>query len=285
MLKGWRSRASLSRRSSLAIQVDHIHGHSHDQLLKRSSMTEKENSVLDFYYWPTPNGWKVAILLEELVEALGISYNVIPVNIAKGDQFTEVFTALSPNNKIPAICDHSPALEDAVDPFCVFESGAILQYLSEKYQRFIPLKASEKWECIQWLFWQVGGLGPMGGQAHHFRRYAKEDIPYARDRYYRECLRLYGVMDRRLTERSFLCGDYTVADMACLPWIHRHEWQGINLEEFPCLKRWYDELLERPAVQKGLLLGKGWRKDSDFQSDEARRLLFGESTTTDSEED
>ncbi|MDH5738144.1 MAG: glutathione S-transferase N-terminal domain-containing protein [Gammaproteobacteria bacterium] len=232
---------------------------------------DNPKAAIDFYYWPTPNGWKVAILLEEL----GLEYRVIPVNIAMGDQFTAAFTRLSPNQKIPAIYDHQPGFRSAEGGFPLFESGAILAYLAEKVGQFIPDDPSGRWQCLQWVFWQVGGLGPMGGQAHHFRRYASQDIPYARDRYTKECQRLYAVLNRQLQDRPYLCGDYSIADMACIPWIYRHEWQGIDLAQYPQLHGWYDTLMAREAVQAAFALGEGWRGENDFQSDVAREVLFG----------
>lgn len=233
---------------------------------------------LDLYFWPTPNSWKITILLEEL----GVPYNVIPVNIAKGDQLSESYEAISPNNRIPAITDHDPAAS-LVDPlaqeggFSVFESGAILLYLADKYGNFFPLDPRNGWECKQWLFWQVGGLGPMGGQAHHFRLYSEEKIPYGIDRYTRECQRLYAVLDKRLSGRQYICEQYSIADMACLPWIYRHPRQGIELEDYPALTDWYQRLMARNAVNRGFNVGEGWRTDTDFESKEARNILFGNS--------
>lgn len=228
------------------------------------------DTALDFYFWPTPNGWKISILLEEL----NLPYKVIPVNIARGEQYDPSFASVSPNNKIPAITDHQPMMEPTGESFSLFESGAIMQYLACKYGRFIPEDPRQRWHCLQWLNWQVGGLGPMGGQAHHFRKYATEEIPYARERYSKECRRLYAVLEAHLKGRSWICDQLSIADMACLPWIFRHEWQGIQLEEFPAIHSWYAKLMSREGVNRGFDLGKGWRGDDDFHNEEARRFLF-----------
>jgi GST-like protein len=202
--------------------------------------------MIDLYTWGTPNGRKVSILLEEL----GLPYAVHAVDISKRQQFEPAFLAVNPNGKIPAIVD-----QDADGgPFAVFESGAILMYLAEKTGRFWPKSLRERYAVTQWLMFQMGGLGPMAGQGHHFRRAAPEPIPYAIERYGNETRRIYGVMDRRLAEGRYLAGDYSIADMACYPWIARHEWQQIDLAEFPNLKRWFDELTARPAVAKGMAI-------------------------------
>jgi GSH-dependent disulfide-bond oxidoreductase len=200
---------------------------------------------IDLYYWNTPNGWKVSIMLEECE----LPYTVHPVDIGKGDQFKPEFLAVSPNNKIPAIIDPDGP---GGQPIAIFESGAILQYLGRKTGRFYPADERQRVEIEQWLFWQVGGLGPMAGQTHHFRIYAPEKIAYAVERFTKETSRLYGVMDRRLGEREFLAGDYSIADIACVGWAKLWERQGQNLAEFPNLKRWLDTVLARPAVQRGL---------------------------------
>ena len=200
---------------------------------------------IDLYFWNTPNGWKISIMLEEC----GLPYTVHPINIGKGDQFKPEFLAVSPNNKIPAIVDpDGPAGE----PISVFESGAILQYLGRKTGLFYPADERRRVEVDQWLFWQTGGLGPMAGQTHHFRIYASEKIPYAIERFTKETHRLYGVMDRRLAEREFLAGEYSIADIACIGWAKLWERQGQNIEDYPNLKRWLDAVLARPAVQRGL---------------------------------
>lgn len=223
---------------------------------------------IDLYYWPTPNGWKVTILLEEL----GAPYNVIPVNIGAGDQFKPEFLKISPNNRMPAIVDPEPMGGGA--PLSIFESGAILQYLAEKHGRFWPQTPREKYEVSQWLFWQMGGLGPMAGQAHHFRQYAREKIQYGIERYTNEVNRLYGVMDIRLRDREYLAGDYSIADMAAWPWVVPHERQGQDLNEFPNLKRWFEAIKARPAVQRGYAVGKELRQPT--MSEEAKKILFGQ---------
>ncbi|MCW5731686.1 MAG: glutathione S-transferase N-terminal domain-containing protein [Alphaproteobacteria bacterium] len=200
--------------------------------------------MIDLYTWGTPNGRKVSVALEEME----LKYQVFPINITKNEQFAQDFLRISPNNKIPAIVDHDAPW----GKHAVFESGAILIYLAEKTGRFIPTDPKGRYDCLQWLMWQMGGLGPMAGQAHHFRRFAPEQIPYAVKRYTDETQRLYGVLDRRLAESAYMAGpDYTIADMASYPWIARHEWQGQRLEDYPNIKRWYDAIAARPAVIKG----------------------------------
>ena len=201
--------------------------------------------TLDLYTWTTPNGRKISIALEELE----LPYRVHPINIGKGEQFAPEFLAISPNNKIPALVDpEGPGGE----PLALFESGAILIYLAEKTGRLMPTEPVARLTALQWLMWQMGGFGPMLGQAHHFRRFAPEQIPYAVDRYTNETRRLYGVLDKRLAEAEFLAGDYSMADIATFPWAARHEWQGIELGDFPQVKRWYDRIAERPAVVRGM---------------------------------
>ena len=200
--------------------------------------------MIDLYTWGTPNGRKVSIMLEELE----LPYTVFPINITKGEQHAPEFLKISPNNKIPAIIDH-----EGPDggPRPMFESGAILMYLAEKTGRFMPTGRHPYYEVMQWLMFQMGSVGPMMGQCHHFRRFAPEQIPYAVERYTNETRRLYGVIDKRATESEYLAGDYSIADIATFPWIARHEWQGIELEEFPNLKRWYDAIWARRPVRKG----------------------------------
>jgi len=229
--------------------------------------------VIDFYYWPTPNGWKVAIMLEECE----LPYKLVPVNIATGEQFEPDFLKISPNNRMPAIVDHDGP---GGEPISVFESGAILVYLAEKTGRFLPAQGHARYEVLQWLFWQMGGLGPMAGQAHHFRQYAPEPIEYAIARYTNEVNRLYGVMDTRLEDRAFLAGDYSIADMAAWPWVVPHRRQGQTLDDFPNLKRWYETLKARPAVQRGRHLGEDLRVNLTEIGDEERRLLFGQTAAT-----
>ena len=201
--------------------------------------------TIDLYTWTTPNGRKVSIALEEM----GLDYNVHPINITKDEQFAPDFLKISPNNKIPAIVD--PDGPDG-QAFPLFETGAILIYLAEKTGQFMPTDPKTRYVCLQWLMWQMGGFGPMLGQAHHFRRFAPEEIPYAVERYTKETARLYGVLNGRLGEAEYLAGDYTIADMATYPWAARHEWQGIELEDFPNVKRWYDAIGARPAVSRGM---------------------------------
>lgn len=204
--------------------------------------------MIDLYTWKTPNGRKVTILLEEL----GLPYTVHAVDISKDEQFAPDFLKISPNNKIPAIVDHDGP---GGAPHSVFETGAILMYLADKHGWFLPIEPVARSVTIQWLMWQMGGFGPMLGQAHHFRRFAKEDLPYAVERYTNEAKRLYGVMDRRLAETPYLAGeDYTIADMATYPWAARWEWQGIDWADYPNAKRWYDALSARPAVERGMAI-------------------------------
>ena len=206
--------------------------------------------MLDLYFWTTPNGYKVTILLEEL----GLEYRVIPVHIGKGEQFNRDFLKISPNNKIPALVDHAAA--DG-KPMTLFESGAIMMYLAEKGGwRFMPAELRKRYDVVQWLMFQMGGVGPMLGQAHHFRRYAKEQIPYAIERYTQEATRLYRVLDKRLGEAEYLAGEYSIADMAVYPWLRPYKWQGQDIAAWPNLQRWYSAIRERPAVQRGLAVLK-----------------------------
>ena len=209
--------------------------------------------MIDLRYWPTPNGWKISIALEEL----GLPYRVKPVNIGRGEQFAPDFLALSPNGRMPAIVDDEPA--GGGGPLAIFESGAILVYLAEKCGRFLPRDVRGRSDVLAWLFWQVGGLGPMLGQHGHFRLYAPEKIPYAIERYERETKRLYGVLERRLAGREHICGEYSIADMACWPWVVTHKAQGIDLAGFPEVARWYGALKERPALRRGYDLGRDLR--------------------------
>ncbi|MBW1246176.1 glutathione S-transferase N-terminal domain-containing protein [Pseudomonas tolaasii] len=199
--------------------------------------------MIDLYYWTTPNGHKVSLFLEEA----GLPYKVHPINIGQGDQFRPDFLKIAPNNRIPAIVDHTPA--DGGAPISLFESGAILLYLAEKTGQFIPKDLRGRQEALQWLFWQMGGLGPMAGQNHHFSQFAPEKIPYAIKRYVDETARLYGVLDRRLADRPFVAGaEYSIADMAIYPWIVSHKWQSQRLEDFPHVQRWFNSIKERPAT-------------------------------------
>ncbi|CAN5778164.1 glutathione S-transferase N-terminal domain-containing protein [soil metagenome] len=199
--------------------------------------------MIDLYYWTTPNGHKITIFLEEA----DLPYTIHPIDISKGEQFDPEFLKISPNNRIPAIVDADPETGDS--PISVFESGAILQYLAEKTGKFMPAEGPGRVEVLQWLNWQMGGLGPMLGQNHHFAIYAPEKIPYAIERYVQETARLYGVLNQRLGDREFVAGDYSIADMACYPWIAGYERQGQDLGEFPHLKRWFETIQARPAVQ------------------------------------
>ncbi len=198
--------------------------------------------MIDLYYWATPNGHKIPIFLEEA----GLDYKIHPINIGKNEQFQPDFLKIAPNNRIPAIVDHAP--KDGGAPISIFESGAILLYLAEKTGKFIPAEARGKVTVTQWLFWQMGGLGPMAGQNHHFAIFAPEKIPYAIDRYVKETARLYGVLDRQLAKGPYIAGDYSIADMAAYPWIVPYERQSQKLEDFPHLKRWFETMQARPAV-------------------------------------
>ncbi|WP_439853629.1 glutathione binding-like protein [Pseudomonas yamanorum] len=199
--------------------------------------------MIDLYYWTTPNGHKVSLFLEEA----GLPYEVHPINIGQGEQFKPDFLKIAPNNRIPAIVDQNPT--DGGAPISLFESGAILLYLAEKTGQFIPQDLRGRQEALQWLFWQMGGLGPMAGQNHHFSQFAPEKIPYAIKRYVDETARLYGVLDRRLADRTFVAGDeYSIADMAIYPWIVSHKWQSQKLEDFPHVERWFNHIKQRPAT-------------------------------------
>jgi GSH-dependent disulfide-bond oxidoreductase len=232
-------------------------------------MAAAPQNPIELYYWPTPNGWKISIMLEEC----GLPYTVHSVNIGKGDQFKPDFLAISPNNKMPAIVDpDGPGGE----PISIFESGAILQYLGRKTGRFYPADERRRVEVDQWLFWQMGGFGPMLGQAHHFRIYAPEKIPYAVDRYTNETNRLYGVLDRRLAGRDFVAGEYSIADMAIFPWAKLWERQGQDIEQFPNVRRWLDANLARPAVQRGLAVNAADRAATNMDDPAVRAVLFGQ---------
>ncbi|PHS25793.1 MAG: glutathione S-transferase [Robiginitomaculum sp.] len=227
---------------------------------------------IELYFFPTPNGWKVSIALEEM----GLPYDMIPVMIGQGDQFKPEFLAISPNNKMPAIID-----PDGPDgkPISIFESGAILQYLARKTGKFYGQDERGRVAVEEWLMWQMGGLGPMAGQAHHFRGYSDEEIPYAIERYTNEVNRLYGVMNKRLEGRNYLADEYSIADMACWGWIFPHERQGQDLNDFPNLKAWFEGVSERPAVQRGHALGADLRADlriKNEETDKAKAVLFGQ---------
>lgn len=226
---------------------------------------------IEVYYWPTPNGYKVTIMLEEL----GVPYDIRYINIGKGEQFAPDFLKIAPNNRMPAIIDPDGP---GGAPISIFESGAILQYLGRKYGQFYPADERKRVDVDQWLFWQMGGLGPMAGQAHHFRDYAPEKIAYGIDRYTNEVNRLYGVMNRRLADREYLAGDYSIADMACVGWVRSYEKQGQDLNDFPHLKRWFETVMARPAVERGIAVGQEERaRQANLAEDkEAQKILFGQ---------
>ena len=224
--------------------------------------------MIDLFFWPTPNGHKVAIMLEEC----GFEYEVRRVDIGAGDQFEPEFLAISPNNRMPAITDCDTGVS-------VFESGAILLYLAEKADAFLPRDTAGRFDVLQWLFWQMGNLGPTAGQLSHYVNYAQEEVPYARDRHTREYDRLLAVMDVRLRDREFIAGDYSIADMACFPWLVPYRRFGFDLDRFVNVRRWFDTLKQREAVQAGVNLGKGWRRD-EARNERARELMFGQNAET-----
>ncbi len=223
--------------------------------------------MIELYFYPSPNALKITIMLEEC----GIDYRIQPVNITRGEQFKPEFLAISPNNKVPAIVD----LAAPTGPLALFESGAILVYLAEKTGRFLPSDVAGRFEVLKWLFWQVGGLGPMAGQAHHFRAFATEHVPYGITRYTNEVNRLYGVLDRALQGRDYVAGEYSIADMAMWPWVQPHERQGQNLNDFPAIKRWYAAMEARPAVQRAFSLGHERHADR-----EGYRHLYGQTAAS-----
>ena len=225
--------------------------------------------MIDLYYWTTPNGHKITMFLEET----GLAYRIVPVNIGTGAQFDPKFLAISPNNRIPAIVDHTPLGGGA--PLSVFESGAILLYLAEKSGRLLPRDVRVRVEVTQWLFWQVAGLGPMAGQNHHFVRFAPERIPYAIERYVKETNRLYGVLNKRLAERAFLAGDYSIGDIAAYPWIVPYEAQRQSLEDFPHLKRWFQAIHDRPATLRAYEKAATINTQTTM-TEEAVRVLYGQ---------
>ena len=225
--------------------------------------------MIDLYYWTTPNGHKITIFLEEVA----IAYRIMPVNISKGEQFKPAFLAISPNNRMPAIVDHDP--RDGGKPISVFELGAILLYLGEKTGKYLPVGLRDRVEAIEWLFWQMGGLGPMAGQNHHFSQYAPEKIPYAVERYVKETNRLYGVLNKRLSDREFVARSYSIADMAIYPWIVPHERQGQKLEDFPHVKRWFDAMRKREAVKRAYARAKEVNT-APTVGEELKKILFGQ---------
>jgi GST-like protein len=225
--------------------------------------------LIDLYYWTTPNGHKITIFCEEA----GIDYQIKPINIGKGEQFKSEFLKISPNNKIPAIVDYDPV--DGGEPLSVFESGAILLYLAEKTAQLLPSDLRGRVQVLEWLMWQMGGLGPMLGQNHHFKTYAPERIPYAIDRYVKEAGRLYGVLDDRLAHQEYLAGQYSIADIASYPWTKSWERQGMSIDEFPNVKRWQLAIAARPAVQRAYEKADQINT-SPTMTDEAKRILFGQ---------
>ncbi|HJU71603.1 MAG TPA: glutathione binding-like protein [Paucimonas sp.] len=227
--------------------------------------------MIDLYFSPTPNGLKMKLFMEET----GIAHRIIPIALSKGEQFAPEFLAISPNNKIPAIVDRAPAGGGA--PISLFESGAILLYLAEKTGQLLPVDLRGRAEVLQWLFWQVGGLGPMAGQIGHFNVYAPEKVPYAIERYTKETGRLYGVLDKRLAEREFIAGAYSIADIASYPWIVPHRAHGQNLDDFPHLKRWFETIAARPATLRAYAGVEGsYTPKAGAISDEERKILFGQ---------
>ncbi len=226
--------------------------------------------MIDLHYWPTPNGWKISIALEEM----GLAYTLKPVNIGRSEQFKPEFLAISPNNRMPAIVDHAPAGGGA--PVSVFESGAILIYLAEKTGRYLPADLRGRIATLEWLMWQMGGLGPMAGQNGHFKLYAPEQVPYALERYSKEVDRLYGVLDGQLgrTQAHVAGAEYSIADMAIFPWVRTHKAQEVDLQRFLNVARWYQALMQRPGVQRGIDLGKELRASA--LTEDARKALFGQ---------
>ncbi|HAT8643626.1 glutathione S-transferase N-terminal domain-containing protein [Legionella pneumophila] len=225
--------------------------------------------MIDLYYWPTPNGHKITIFLEEA----DLPYNLIPVNIFTGEQFSEDFLRVSPNNRIPAIVDHAP--KGSNEPVAIFESGAILLYLAEKTGLFLPQNIHARYETLQWLFWQVAGLGPMAGQNHHFNMQAAT-LTYAVDRYVRETSRLYAVLNKQLTNREFIADEYSIADMACYPWIVPHEKQQQNLNDYPHLKQWFLKMQTRNSVQNAYDKAKEFKAEQNL-TEESKRILYNQS--------
>ena len=225
--------------------------------------------TIQLYYWSTPNGHKITIFLEEAE----VDYQIHPVNIGKGDQFKPEFLKISPNNRMPAIIDIAPP--DGGEPVSVFESGAILLYLAEKTGKFLPSNLRDRKIVTEWLFWQVGGLGPMAGQNHHFSQYAPEKIPYGIDRYVKETNRLYGVLNKQLAGQDYIAGKYSIADMACYPWIVPHAQQQQNLDDFPHLKRWFNNIASRPAVIKAYEKGQEVSSQPTV-TEESKKILFGQ---------
>jgi len=230
--------------------------------------------MIELYYWTTPNGHKITMFLEEA----GLPYRIHPVHIGKGEQFTPDFLAIAPNNKIPAIVDTAPA--DGGEPVSLFESGAILLYLADKTGRFVPQDLRGRQACLQWLFWQMAGLGPMAGQNHHFVQYAPERIPYAMERYVKETSRLYAVLDKQLAGREYIVGDYSIADIACYPWVVPYAAQQQDMAQFPNLARWFEAVRNRPATQRAYARAEEVNPQAKPISDEEKKLLFGQDAST-----
>lgn len=227
--------------------------------------------MIDLHYWTTPNGHKISIFLEEAE----LPYRIVPVHIGRGEQFRPEFLAIAPNNRIPAIVDHQPAEGDA--PLALFESGAILVYLADKVGRFLPAAGAARYAVLQWLMWQMGGFGPMLGQNHHFRTYAQEKIAYAIDRYHKETLRLYAVLNQQLDGKDFVCGEYSIADMACYPWAVPHERQSVDLADYPHVAAWHERMAARPAVARAYAKGAEVNTQPTID-DKARAVLFNQTS-------
>jgi GSH-dependent disulfide-bond oxidoreductase len=260
---------STSRRAVKTAKSDKPKGGGRKLAQARKKLAQARKGPIELYYWPTPNGWKISIMLEEC----GLPYVVRPVDISKGEQFLAQFLAISPNNRIPAILDpNGPGGR----PISVFESGAILQYLGRKTGRFYPGDERGRVAVDEWLFWQMGGLGPMAGQANHFRRYAPEKIAYAIERYTNEVNRLFGVMNTRLTAHEFLAGRYSIADMACVGWVRLAERMGQDLTQFPDLKRWFETIRARPAVKRAFAIRVAAASAVDMKDPKVRAILFGQ---------
>jgi len=239
------------------------------KISKPAVKAAKAAKPIDLYYWPTPNGFKITIFLEEAK----VPYNLHPVNISKGEQFNPDFLKIAPNNRMPAIVDpNGPGGK----PISIFESGAILQYLGRKTGKFYPADERGRVEVDQWLFWQMGGVGPMAGQVHHFKNYAAETLTYPINRYVNEVNRLYGVMNKRLADRDYIAGKYSIADMALVGWVNGWERQGQDINEFPHLKAWLERMKARPAVQRGMTLGHEWRQNVDMKDPKVQAVLFGQ---------
>ena len=226
--------------------------------------------MFDLYYWPTPNCWKVSIMLEEL----GVPYRLRPVHIGKGEQFAPEFLAISPANKVPALVDTEP--EDRGGPVTIFESGAILLYLAERFGAFLPKDTAGRFRVLQWVFWQVGSVGPTAGQVHHFREYAPEQFVYPIERYGNELHRLYGVLNHTLKDKDCIAGEYSIADIACWPWIRLHRKEGIDISEFPQVERWLGQVSNRPAVDRGFRAGVELRGGEPTMNEDSRKFLLGQ---------